>query len=251
MPKRSTVMFVIDGTFEGLLCALFFGFSQKMVPADIVDETYQLDLFHQSYQIETDEVKAKRVARGIVEKGGYDSYRQIYLAYLCVHEKRYLALYQFAAMLLTQGRVAKYAISTEAGARVLQLSKFASNEAHMMKEIIRFSVLGNGVMFAKFAPKSDCMELVLDHFSRRFSAQGLLLCDTVHKKAGIFQPPREKIIVPIEKIPNPEPGEEEKRYRKLWKQFFESVAIKERLNPKCQNTHLPKRYRLYMTEFFR
>ncbi|MBE7043285.1 MAG: DNA metabolism protein [Ruminococcaceae bacterium] len=249
MLKRSNVIFVIDGSFEGFLCSLFFGFSEKIVPADVVDETYQMDLFHQTYQIVTHEAKANRVAKGIIKQGGYQAFRELYLAFLCVHEERYYAMYQFACMILTEGKRANYAISTGAGSRVMQLSKFVLNEAQMMKEIIRFSVLEHDVLFAKFAPKSDCMEPVLDHFSRRFSAMGVMLCDTVHKRVGVFQPPKEKMILSVDQIPNPEYGEEEQNYRKLWKQFFQSVAIKERYNPKCQNTHLPKRYRMYMTEF--
>ncbi|MDY4975777.1 MAG: TIGR03915 family putative DNA repair protein [Clostridia bacterium] len=249
MSKRSTVIFVIDGSFEGLLSALFYGFSHRLEPADVVEETYQTDLFHQTLQIPTREDWAKRVARGLVNKGGYACYRQIYLAFLCEHEIRYHAIYEYAAMVLREGGRARYAIATEAGARVLQLSRFAANEAHLLVEFVRFSVLEDGVMFARMAPKSDCLELVLDHFAKRFSGQRFLLCDTVHYKAGVFQPPGQKMIVPVDRIPNPEPGEEERKYRELWKQFFHSVAIADRYNPRCQNSHLPKRYRLYMTEF--
>lgn len=45
------------------------------------------------------------------------------------------------------------------------------------------------------------------------------------------------------------PEGEELQFRALWKRFYETVAIKERENPRCQNTFLPKRYRGTMTEF--
>ena len=45
------------------------------------------------------------------------------------------------------------------------------------------------------------------------------------------------------------PTENEQLYRTLWKQFYNTIAIKERYNPRCQNTFLPKRYRSTMTEF--
>ncbi|WP_303394159.1 DUF4130 domain-containing protein, partial [[Ruminococcus] torques] len=41
----------------------------------------------------------------------------------------------------------------------------------------------------------------------------------------------------------------ERKYEFLWKRFFHSVSIKERENPKCQQAHLPFRYRGEMTEF--
>ena len=38
-------------------------------------------------------------------------------------------------------------------------------------------------------------------------------------------------------------------YACLWKEFFEAVSIKERENLKCQQSHLPLRFRGNMTEF--
>lgn len=246
----SDVIFVIDGTFEGLLCALFFGFSEHIVPAEVRDETFQLDFFHSSYRIVTEEQKARRVARGLIRKGGYDSYRKIYLAYLSGSSDCYTAVYRFAAMLLQDGSRANYAISTAAGARISKLAGFVGNEAQRFMEFLRFSVSDGGILFAEFAPKSDCMEPVLEHFAKRFSAQKFVLYDTVHKKAGVFRPPNEKLIVPSDRIPRMYVGAEERYYRKLWKQFFHSISIEQRTNIACQKNHLPKRYRMYMTEFF-
>ena len=44
-------------------------------------------------------------------------------------------------------------------------------------------------------------------------------------------------------------GGEELEWRRLWRSFFNTIAIEGRINPKCQATHLPKRYRHVMTEF--
>ena len=250
MSDRSAVVFLIDGTFEGLLSALFFGFSNRIVPADVTECTYQTDLFHQPLQIPTDRERAKRVARGIRRAAGDFCYQQLYLAFLCDEEDRFLPIYQYACLLLTQGAKARYAIATEAGAKVAGLAQFAKREAHMMMEILRFTVLEDGVLYAPIAPKCDCMELVLEHFAKRFSGERMIICDTNHRKAGIFQPPDHQAILPVTSIPQPQLGEEEKAYRALWKQFFLSVAIQQRKNLKAQNTHLPKRHRKYMNEFF-
>ena len=42
---------------------------------------------------------------------------------------------------------------------------------------------------------------------------------------------------------------EERGWRELWRRYFKTLTIEERYNPKCQSTHLPKRYRHVMTEF--
>ena len=42
--------------------------------------------------------------------------------------------------------------------------------------------------------------------------------------------------------------EAEERYRALWKQFYRTIAIESRENPRCRMTHMPKRYWENMTE---
>ena len=41
---------------------------------------------------------------------------------------------------------------------------------------------------------------------------------------------------------------EEKKYAGLWKNFVDSIAIRERENPRCQMNFMPKRYWKHMTE---
>ena len=35
----------------------------------------------------------------------------------------------------------------------------------------------------------------------------------------------------------------------MWRKYYKTIAIEGRTNPKCQSTHMPKRYRHVMTEF--
>ena len=44
-------------------------------------------------------------------------------------------------------------------------------------------------------------------------------------------------------------GAEELAYRKLWRTFYDTIAIEGRRNPKCRMTNMPKRYWAMMTEF--
>lgn len=46
----------------------------------------------------------------------------------------------------------------------------------------------------------------------------------------------------------PEPCSDERQYQKLWKQYFETIAIRERTNPRCQKTLMPVRYWKHLTE---
>ena len=46
----------------------------------------------------------------------------------------------------------------------------------------------------------------------------------------------------------PEISADERHYRRLWKSYFENIAIKERTNPRCQKNFMPVRYWKHLTE---
>ena len=46
-------------------------------------------------------------------------------------------------------------------------------------------------------------------------------------------------------------GAEELQYRRMWRKFYDTIAIAGRENPKCRMSHMPKRYWDNMTEFQR
>lgn len=45
------------------------------------------------------------------------------------------------------------------------------------------------------------------------------------------------------------PDDAEAAYRRLWKRFYDTIAIRERYNPRCRRTQMPMRYWNTMTEF--
>lgn len=44
-------------------------------------------------------------------------------------------------------------------------------------------------------------------------------------------------------------SDQEETMQALWREFCDTIAIRERENPRCQRTHLPLRFRPNMTEF--
>ena len=57
------------------------------------------------------------------------------------------------------------------------------------------------------------------------------------------------MIRPVDDFQMAPPDEKEANYRLLWKRFYDTIAIKERENPRCRMTQMPKRYWNTMTEF--
>ena len=75
-----------------------------------------------------------------------------------------------------------------------------------------------------------------------------MIYDKTHHMALVHRPGQDAII-PMEHFSLEEPDETERQFRALWKQFYHTIGIEGRYNPKCRMTHMPKRYWENMTEF--
>ena len=116
-----------------------------------------------------------------------------------------------------------------------------------MMQFVRFSVMERGVMYSEIAPDNDVLELVADHFSERFRNDPFIIHDTGRKKAVVaFE--GKWYTTPFDGKDIPDESEDEKMYRRLWKHYFDNIAIKERTNRKCQSRFIPQRYRKNLTE---
>lgn len=104
------------------------------------------------------------------------------------------------------------------------------------------------VLYAAVEPDNDVIELAARHFSDRFRNDRVIIHDVKRNKAVIAYRGR-WIISAFAPEDAPAPSLKEMQYRRLWKQYFEHIAIMERCNSRCQNNFVPKRYRKHLTEF--
>ena len=101
-------------------------------------------------------------------------------------------------------------------------------------------------------PKSRVVSLIMPHFSDRLNCESFIIYDKTHCEAGIHPASGEWFI----KNTLPDEGQIlENMYNNkdeltaLWKTFFDSIAIKERINPALQRNMLPLHFRKHMSEF--
>jgi len=60
---------------------------------------------------------------------------------------------------------------------------------------------------------------------------------------------REAALIVVDELTLPQVDGSEVEYRRLWKQFYNTIAIEGRTNPRCRMKLMPKRYWGQMTEF--
>lgn len=240
------MVYYYDGSFEGFLCCIFDSYANKEVLTAIYrDEDFIPTLFA-SRAIQTGQDHANRVFRKIVKCSPYtaDLLRKGFLT--CLPEKE-LHLYRLVVKLLREGPGFLHNFSDETLYPVAKAVQHLMGEAHLLKGFVRFSELG-GVLGSEIEPKNRVLPVLRSHFCARYQNEKFFIYDRTHKEA-LFYASGKAVIRPLEDFQMAPPDETEAAYRVLWKRFYDTIAIKERYNPRCRMTNMPKRYWSTMTEF--
>ena len=142
---------------------------------------------------------------------------------------------------------------------VLEVSKVwkkVTNERLRVIQFLRFQKAVDGTFFAAVKPVYNVLPLTLAHLKDRFADQRWLLYD-LKREYGYYYDLKEATEVRFEEqdahLLSGLLGEElmdadEKLFQQMWKTYFKSIAIKERLNPKLHRQHMPARFWKYMPE---
>ena len=240
------MIYFYDGSFEGFLCCIFDSYANKEVLTAICrDEDFAPTLFA-TRTIPTVPEHASRVYRKVVKLSPYTA-ELLQKGFLtCLPEKE-LYLYRLVVKLLREGPGFLRNFSDETLYPVIKAIRHLNGEAHLLKGFVRFSELG-GVLGGEIEPKNRVLPLLRSHFCARYQNERFFLYDRTHKEA-LFYASGKAVIRPLEDFQMAPPDDTEANYRILWKRFYDTIAIKERYNPRCRMTNMPKRYWRTMTEF--
>ncbi|MDD3347560.1 TIGR03915 family putative DNA repair protein [Oscillibacter sp.] len=240
------MVYVYDGSFEGFLSCIFESYANKEVLTAICrDEDFAPQLFACRF-IETNVEYANRVIRKVVKCSPYAA-ELLRKGFLSCLSDREILLYHLVVKLLRQGPHFLANFSDETLNPVVRAVRHLEGEAHLLKGFVRFSELG-GVLGSEIEPKNQVLPILRSHFCARYRNERFFIYDRTHRQA-LFYAAGKAVIRPLEAFQMAPPDETEANYRILWKRFYDTVAIKERFNPRCQQTHMPKRYWKTMTEF--
>ena len=134
--------------------------------------------------------------------------------------------------------------------KVNDSAKKVSKEIHRFKGILRFSQLIDNTYFANFAPDHNIIIPLARHFKERLASEKWIIRDTGRKMAIAYENNSFHQLDEdeTEELNSAIFANNELTIRKLWLNFFKSVAIPERKNPKLQQQLIPKRYWKYLTE---
>ena len=238
-------VFQYDGRFEGFLCCIFESYVNKEFPIAFSGDEECCSLYDVRY-IVTSREHAQRVYQSILRRSrvAADVIRRGFLT--CLPEKE-LHLYTLVKKLYDEGPAFLQNSSDPVYNPVARALRHMSGELEKLRGFVRFSDYG-GVLGAEIEPKNRVLPLLRRHFCDRYANESFFIYDRTHKELLIYAKNHSRLLT-VDSLQLALPSEEEVQFRRLWKRFYETITIKERENPRCQNTCMPKRYRGTMTEF--
>lgn len=242
MPWKD-VIYQYDGSFDGLLCCIFESYTHKERPTAIVNGEI-LSLFDVRL-VRTDTAHARRVylsLRRISPEVGPFLRR----AFLTCLDDREVAICRFVDRLYRDGAPLLRRLTDETYHPLLRAVKSLNGEAELLRGFVRFSEF-SGVLGAEIEPKNRVLPLLRGHFCARYRDESFFLYDRTHREALLYAA-RAARIVPLDSFTMAEPDENEAAYRVLWRRFYDTIAIRERENPRLRMSNMPRRYWGTLTE---
>ncbi len=242
------VVYLYDGTFDGLLCVAGISLAEGKAPAGILlaDEA-QLTMY-ETRRIETDAGLARETAMEIRRRISRDALDLVKRAFLTCLESRELAILAFLRRGFREGGSLMRRLTAPEVAPLLRAVGHLTNEAEKYRGFIRFSDLG-GALVSVISPLNQVLPLLAPHFCGRFPDETLLIYDRTHRAFLLCDRGTGRLGYMDEFEPS-EADTWEKNYRALWQSFYNAIAVRERYNPRCRMGHMPKRYWEHMTEFW-
>lgn len=247
-----TTTLVYDGSFDGFLTAVFEIYERHIThPIIKKDSDYQDDFFSEKDIINSNTNKAKRVWKGIKKLLKAKGCNTIYYTFLS----------EISGIENTIFKVIKYAFETQqniisdySNPDVLTLSKTArkvGREKHRMEAFVRFQQTKDYIYFSNIEPDFNVLPLINSHFTKRYADQKWIIYD-LKRKYGLFYNLQKTEIITLDFNLKTSKKDwftlDENEYQTLWKDYFESTNIEERINTKLHVKHVPKRYWKYLSE---
>ena len=257
MTLSEKYVYLCEDTLEGILTAVYQAYEERHGHDNnriqICSEYYNQEFMTVYISVKTDFGKAVKVARTIQNKISGDVYEFIQKASVSSNSRKADAIYRVIILALHMGsRVLNYL--TEPNVEFLmELERSTNNEIQRLLQFLRFQELKNGYLFARINPKCAILPYLAEHFSDRLSGENWIIVDTVRDSVLIHEKDSKCFLANVDDVDfdsfTPEYSEDEELWQKLWKRFVDTIAIKERINPRLQMQMLPLRFRKYMKEF--
>ena len=239
-----------DSTFNGFLSVVFEIYRQHLDVGEIHPDRSDspCNLFMQPFRIETSEESAQRLKRAISNQASPEILSTLDAAFRSEEdgiEMKILA-YLRKMFLGTDPTYAKNPTSDEM-LPIFMTARSVRREVGGMLGMVRFSRMPDGTYFSEIEPKYDIIELLIGHFRGRFANERWVIYDS-KRGFGVYYDGKNPVEMSIPNIRQVSAMNSSDNFVQLWQDYYKSIAIKERENPKLMKQCLPVRYWKHLPE---
>jgi len=238
-------IYICERSIEGLLSAIFEAYYSHDKVLDITfmpDD--QCNLFGLFRHIPTNTAHAIRVQNAIVKKISPTAMEMITLCWLSEQPGCGKLILDFVRMGFKTGPSVCSMLANDTVHRIYTTQRRVSCETHRMLGLCRFKETKNGVFVCTISPDHHQLPLISDHFAARMPKTRWLIYDESRGLASFGFKGKWYIM-------DFQPGEIQyapQLYEALWQEYFDTIAIQDRINPNLQRQFMPKRYWKHLVE---
>lgn len=246
--------YLCDNSIEGIFSAIYKAWEAGTSHTDVrcADVVSNYSLFENYINIRTDLTLSDKVANTIKLKLSNDIYEMIFTVAQSIADNKASVIYHCLQRMFKYGTSVLHNINDEYIFQFNKIYKKAANEAHFYIEILRFNENANGFLTARIEPDNNIIYMIIDHFNDRLHCENFLIYDVrrniayIHMNnntAFFYNDYNNELLKQLDDF-----SDNENDIQNLWIRFYNTIAIKERVNYKCQINMLPLKYRKYLPE---
>ncbi|MDR0748222.1 MAG: TIGR03915 family putative DNA repair protein [Tannerellaceae bacterium] len=250
------IVFRYDKTFDGLLTAVFEAYSRKAFPEKLLSETEPLPLFAgQEHRVSTDTGKSGRVWKALNKKVPKEVCSMLMHVWLSELEGSDELLFRYIRKTFDAPCSIAGDFTDDDITEVAKIAKKVSRERLRLIQFVRFQKAADDIFFAPVSPVYNALPLTLPHFTDRFASQKWLIYD-IKRRYGYYYDLKTAAEVTLDddrrllsgRLNEELMAQDEKLFQDLWKSYFRALTIKERINPRLQRQHMPRRFWKFLPE---
>ena len=239
-----------DSSFNGFLSVVFEIYRQHLDVGEIHPDRSDspCNLFMQPFRIETSEESAQRLKRAISNQASPEILSTLDAAFRSEEdgiEMKILA-YLRKMFLGTDPTYAKNPTSDEM-LPIFMTARSVRREVGGMLGMVRFNRMPDGTYVSEIEPKYDILELLIGHVRGRFANERWVIYDS-KRGFGVYYDGKNPVEMSIPNIRQVSAMNSSDNFVQLWQDYYKSIAIKERENPKLMKQCLPVRYWKHLPE---
>ncbi len=220
----------------------------------LTEPVSQLSLFEQYIHVEEDNDKTELVLDTIAKKISKEACLWVYYVSLSADHTSLDLIYRFLILGFHYGKQITDMLQNPVVMKMMELRRKVGNEAHSFREFARFTAYYDRGYIALIEPKSNVLPYVANYFMDRMPSENFIIVDDTRRLAAIHPKNTPFYLSELDEatylqFKKAACADDLDPFVHYWKEYFKSIAIKERTNPNCQMSHFPLWMRKHVTEF--